>query len=304
MNRRNLDGWKTVAWNGISMQVPSQWEVSSLAKSYLQMEDGVGPVLELKWQQVRGVFSHQDHLKKLARHSRSVAGLSFRQISLPEEWRQALRHFEAKCFEWQGGEINGKGVVLYCPASQQASLLQFYQQRDLGDSEVHLTVLDSFRDPCEWEHAMVRWSLFGLKALIPKSLELVRYRFQPGHYQLEFKDGRGWVDLKRWGPADLLLRESDLLHWFEKSCKELDWCRFTGIREDNHQGRPALYGKSRGSESPAARLWARVSRKFPNVWIRIWHLSSRNQILGVVARSFEPLDEHLLEKICRSYDMA
>ena len=304
MNRRNLAGWKTVAWNGISMEVPSQWEVTSLAKSYLQMEDGVGPVLELKWQQVRGVFSHQYHLKKLARHSRSVAGLRFRQTSLPEEWRQVLRHFEAECFQWQGGEINGKGVVLYCPASQQASLLQFYQQRDLEDAEVHLGVLDSFRDPCEWKHDMVRWSLFGLKALMPKSLELVRYRFQPGHYQLEFKDGQGCVDLARWGPADLLLKESDLHHWFEKSCKELDWCKLTGIREDDYQGRPALYGKSRGSDSPAARLWARISRKLPNVWIRIWHLSSQNQILGVVARSLEPLDEHLLEKICRSYDMA
>ena len=304
MNRRNLDGWKTVAWNGISMQVPSQWEVNSLAKSYLQMDDGLGPVLELKWQQVRGVFSHQDHLKKLARHSRSVSGLSFQQTSLPEEWQQALRHFETKCFEWQGGETNGKGVVLYCPASQQASLLQFYQQRDLGGSEVHLGVLDSFRDQCECEQDMVRWSLFGLNALMPKSFELVRYRFVPGHYHLELKDGQECVDLKRWGPADLLLRESDLLHWFKKSCKELDWYRLTGIREDNYHGRPALYGKSRGSASPAARLWARISRKLPNVWIRIWHLSSQNQILGVVARSFESLDEYLLEKICGNYDMA
>ena len=43
-----------MAWNGISMRVPSQWEVSFLAKSYLQLDDGMGPVLELKWQQVKG----------------------------------------------------------------------------------------------------------------------------------------------------------------------------------------------------------------------------------------------------------
>ena len=302
MNGRNLDGWKTVAWNGISLRVPPQWEVSSLTKSYLQMDDGLGPVLELKWQQVRGVFSHQDHLKKLARHSKSVAGLRFQQTSLPEEWRQALRHFETKCFEWHGGGINGKGVVLYCPSSQQASLLQFYQQGDLVSPEVHLGVLDSFRDQCEQD--MVRWSLFGLSALVPKSFELVTYRFEPGRYQLEFKDRQQCVELKRWGPADLLLRDTDLLHWFEKSRRELDCCRLTGIREDNYQGRPALYGKSGGWDSPAARFWARISRRLPYVWIRIWHLSSQNQILGVVARSLKSLDEQLLEKICRNYDMA
>ena len=302
MNRRKLDGWKTVAWNGISMRVPSLWEVSFLAKSYLQLDDGMGPVLELKWQQVKGVFSHQDHLQKLARHSRSVTGLSFQQTSLPEEWRQALRHFETQCFEWQGGEIKGKGVVLYCPASQQASLLQFYQQRGVDGSEVHLGVLDSFRDHCE--QGMLRWSLFGLNALMPKSFELVRYRFEPGHYQLEFKDPQKCVDLNRWGPADLLLRKSDLRHWFEKRCNELGWCRVASIREQNYQGRPALHGKNRGSDTPAVRLWARISRKLPNVWVRIWHLSSQNQILGVAARGLKSLDEPLLEEICRNYDMA
>jgi hypothetical protein len=302
MNRRNLDSWKTVAWNGISMRVPSQWEVSSLAKSYLQLDDGMGPVIELKWQQVRGVFSHQDHLKKLARHSRSVPGLSFQETSLPEEWRQALRHFETQSFEWQGGEISGKGVILYCPESQQASLLQFYQPRGLGDSRVHLGVLDSFRDQCEED--MVRWSLFGISALTPKSFELVRYRFEPGHYQLEFKDGQECVDLNRWGPADLLLRRDDLGHWFEKRCKDLDWCRWATVREHTYRGKPALYGKSRGSDNLASRLWARITRKFPNVWIRIWQLSSQNQILGVAARSLKFLDEHLLEEICRNYDMA
>ena len=302
MDSRNLESWQTVAWNGISMRVPSQWEVSSLTKSYLQLDDGIGPVLELKWQQVKGVFSHQNHLKKLARHSRSVPELNFQQTSLPEEWRQALRHFDTQYFEWQGGEVNGRGVVLYCPASKQASLLQFYQQQGFKGSEVQLGVLDSFRDQCGQD--MVRWSLFGLSALMPKSFELIRYRFEPGRYQLEFKGHQERLELNRWGPADLLMKKSDLRHWFEKRCKELDWCRSAGILESNYDGRPALYGKSRGSNSLPVRLWARISRKLPQVWLRIWHLSSRNQILGVAARGLKPLDEYLLEEICRNYDMA
>jgi hypothetical protein len=151
---------------------------------------------------------------------------------------------------------------------------------------------------------MVRWSLFGLNAFMPKSFNLVRYRFEPGHYQLEFKGRQKFVNLNRWGPADLLLGKSDLRHWFDKRCKELDWCRLANIREQNYQGRPALYGKSRCSDNLAVELWARIFRKLPHVWIRIWHLSSQNQILGVAVRSLKSSDEYLLEEICRNYDMA
>ena len=46
MDSGQLESWKTVAWNGLSLRVPPQWEVSTLATSYLQLDDEVGPVLE------------------------------------------------------------------------------------------------------------------------------------------------------------------------------------------------------------------------------------------------------------------
>ena len=302
MGNPKAEKWKLVAWNGVSLRVPPQWEISSLATSYLQLEDGLGPVLEFKWQKVKGRFSHQNHLKKLAQHSRSKAGVNFRQTSLSEKWRQALDHFEVQAFEWQGAEIGGKGVVLYCPASQQASLLQFYHKRDRDDSMVQLEVLNSFRDSCKED--MVKWSLFGLQAFVPKQFELVRYGFQPGHYQLEFQGPRERIYLNRWGPADLLLRDGNLRHWFEERCREFGWGDLASIGEHSYHGKPALSGKSRDTNSMALRIWARIVRKLPNLWIRIWHLSSQNQILGVTARSLIPMDENLLEEICRNYDMA
>ncbi len=293
--------WKLVAWNGVSLRVPPQWEVSSLATSYLQLDDGMGPVLELKWQQLKGFFSHKAHLKKLARLSRSAAGLHFRETPLPKIWRQALPNFEVQSFVWKGPEISGKGAILYCSACQRATLLQFYQKRGRDESLIPMQVLQSFKD--HGEDSRVIWALFGMHALLPERFALVHHRFHPGHYQLEFRCRREQLYLSRWGPADVLLTDGDLLDWFEKGCKEFRWCDAAWLKKHTYDDNLALHGQSQRSDTIALRLWARVTRKLPHFWLRIWHLSGYNQILGVGARGLKPLDKAMLEEMCSNYEM-
>jgi len=302
MNSRSSDSWKTVAWNGVSLRVPSNWEVSSLATSYVQLDDATMPVLELKWQSVKGHFSHKNYLKKLAQQSKTSPGLNFKEVPTPEQWQEALPSFTVRSFVWQTSQIGGEGVILYCPDCRTASLLQFYQKKGRDDSATQFEVLRSFQDHCE--DGIVTWSLFGLSALIPKRFELVDHRFQPGHYRLEFQCRMEHLYLNRWGPADLLIKEGGLLQWFEKSCRELHWCKSATIRQYTYKGCSALYGQSKGSNTTIKNLWARITRRQPNSWIRIWHLSSPNQILGVASLGLNPPDECVLEEICRNYDMA
>jgi hypothetical protein len=293
--------WKLVAWNGVSMRVPAQWEVGSLGVSYLQLEDQTGPVLELKWQQLNRFFSHKNHLKKLARLSNSAPGLDFEVIHLPEEWRQPLRSFETQSFKWQGRQVGGKGAILYCTYCGKASLLQFYQKEGRDDSLLSVKVLQTFRDHSD--DGMVVWALFGLRALMPEKFGLIGYRFQPGHYQLKYKWGREQITLSRWGPADVLLKDEDLLDWFGNSSGEFDRSSAPLLRKYSYNGNPAIQGQSRRLETAATRIWARIARQLPNVWVRVWHLSSHNQILGVVARGLTGLDKFTLEEICTNYEM-
>jgi hypothetical protein len=290
-----------VAWNGLSLRVPPQWEVSSLAVSYLQLDDEVGPVLELKWQQIKGVFSFKTHLKKLSQLSTSTPGVDFQKIPLPQDWQQALRNFEVQSFVWQSSEVSGKGAILYCSECQKAILLQFYQKQGRDDPSIPLEILHSFRDHSE--DGMVPWALFGLRALIPQRFALVRHRFHPGHYQLEFQHQKEHLFLIRWGPADLLLQDDDLLAWFHERGGELNWCHAADMRACKYHGKPALQGQSQVSIASASRLWARMTKKFPHIWVRVWHLASRNQILGVAARGLMPLNEQTLEEVCSNYEM-
>ena len=293
--------WKLLAWNGVSLRVPPHWEVNLLDRSYLQLDDGMGPVMEIKWQQLRGRFSHKAHLRKLANFSPIASNLDFQQRPLPEKWHRALRKFEAQSFEWHGAKISGEGAIIYCTTCRNAILIQFYQNTGRNDPLVPVGVLGSLRDHSE--DGRVEWAVFGLRALIPERFDLLHHRFHPGHYQLVFKGRRQRLHLSRWGPAGVLLEDGDLLGWFEKRCEDFSWCSASSLKKIDYGENPAIQGQSRWSDSFARRLWGGVTRKLPHVWVRIWHLSAHNQILGVGTRGLRPVDEPLLEEICRSYEM-
>ena len=295
------ESWKLLAWNGISLHVPRHWEVSSLATSYLQLDDGVGPVLELKWQRLKGAFSHQAQIKKLARLSKAMSVQSFRQQPTPERWRDALEDFEAQAFVWHGRKTGGEGTILYCASCRTATLLQFYRQASRDDPHIPAQVLGSLRDHSE--DGWVAWSLFGLRALMPQRFTLSRHRFQPGHYQLAFQCQQERLSLERWGPADIQLKRGDLRQWFEQSCRDSCWQNFSSLEGYNDNGKPVLCGQQRGSKTIGARLWARLSGRLSHIWFRIWHLPAQNQILGVRAEGPRALDESLLGEICSNYEM-
>jgi hypothetical protein len=278
--------WKLLAWNGIRLCVPPEWEVTSLASSYLLLDDSESPVLELKWRQVKGKFSHEANLRRLARSSSVASKLSLQKKSV---------------LSWQGSEIRGEGAIIYCPTCQTATFFQFYSKSGKIESVVPEQVLHSFRDHCEegWN----TWSLFGMNALVPKGFGVDSHHFHPGHYQLVFRRKSERLEFNRWGPADVLLKQGGLLQWYDERSRGNRHTVTSGLKADEYNGEPALTGQVEGPSSFIRRLWSQIVGKHSYNWIRIWHLRERNQILGVEASDSRKLDESLLEEICRNYEM-
>jgi hypothetical protein len=273
-----------------------------LDKFYVQLDDGMGPVMEMKWQQLKGTFSHETHLRRLAKFSSGASKLKVRQVPLSEKWQQALGKFEVLSFEWLGPKVGGEGAILYCRSCQKASLIQFYRRAGRDDPLVHVGVLNSLRDHSEDNR--VKWAMFGLRASMPERFALLRHRFRPGHYELVFQDRQERVYLSRWGPAGVLLEDGDLQNWFERRCRDFRWCRTPWFRKIEHGDNPTIQGQSQRRDRFGARLWARTTGKLPHFWFRIWHLQAHNQILGVGACGLRPVDGPWLEEICSSYEMA
>jgi hypothetical protein len=185
--------------------------VGKIGAHYLMLEEESGPVLEVKWGEVRGSFSHQDHLRRLAALHGKELGESVKQCPLPAAWEKALGKFEATGFSWHGKRVGGMGVLLYCSTCHNATLIQFYQKGSSQTEKIAQRLLTSFRD--HRQDNQVIWSLFDIRATIPEKFRLVRHRFEAGEFELAFASGGQKITLHRWGPASILLSGRDLVQF-------------------------------------------------------------------------------------------
>ncbi|MEE8431330.1 MAG: hypothetical protein V3S16_08780 [Candidatus Desulfatibia sp.] len=288
---------KEVAWNGIKFQAPVSWEVAKIGTCYLLLEEESQPVLEVKWGRVRGTFSHKTHLRRLTALHGKLPGKTVRECSLPSGWQKALESFEVAGFSWHGKSLGGLGVILYCPLCKNATLLQFYY-RDSGKSKnIYLSVLESFQDHGQDDQTV--WSIFDIRAVVPDKLKMIRYRLEPGQFELVFKSKHKKVTLFRWSPAAILLRNRDLVEFSKNMASSL---------RDNPQFVIEADGKAVEWEvSPSIsgwlRLFNRMQGKHPFKRLRVWHLEEKNRILGVKAEGKEPLDAPFFDRICDTYEI-
>ncbi len=287
--------WRQVAWNGLSFQAPRDWEPARIGARYLLLDDGAGPVMEVKWSPVRGKFSHAAQLKRLGAGRGRKGGAPPAPADLPPRWAAALEGFEARGFAWGSGGSAGRGAILFCPVCRQAAMVQFVD-RGLARGDA-ARILASYRDHegGDWR----TWSLFDIRARVPAGFELLRHRFGTGCFELAFGSRRQKLCLHRWAPARALLSQTDLAGFARQRIG------FPGGAPvlAPWRGRPALEWALAPSPAPGARWWSRFKAGTPYKWLRLWHLETENRILGVRAEGRRPFDPGLLEEVCTAYEV-
>jgi hypothetical protein len=295
-------GWKPLGWNGVRLNVPAHWEVSLLGALHLQLDNGSGPTLELKWRRLSRQFFPERHLKRLARQFRHTEGVEFREHAVPEEWRAALTSLTAKAFTWSDTHTRGEGVLLCCAICGTTTLLQFFYRLESPVSSVAARVLRSFRDHSD--NGMTTWRLFGLHAKVPQDLRLEEHRFSPGHYELRFAKGRRKLRLSRWGPADVILRGRDLRRWFLATQEGGRAAIRFNPREAEYRGGVALERETQFASGALSGLRALFSRGDCYGRLRVWHGAEENQIMAVEMMGGPRWpDQALFEEICGHYEV-
>lgn len=284
--------FKTAAWNGIFLNIPRSWEAGVVDTHYLVFEKNAKPVMEIKWQRVKGRFSAKSHLKRLA-------GLHGRRKKIIRPWQphaswlDALNGFKVDGFQWQGQDDAGRGVILWCPHCRTASLIQFLGAGNDVEASAKPEILAGFGD--HREDDQILWSLFDIRIVIPKSFVMREFAFQPGCYRFTFEKGGISLILFRWAPAAALLTGQRLAD-FAAGVLKKDPRDFNEI---SFNGYPAIAWKSRHG---FFRRWHRF-RSTPGFFQgRVWHIESHNRILGVHMLAKKPLEDSLLDKICGSYE--
>lgn len=283
--------WREIAWNGVRLSAPAAWEAAEIGPRYLLLADQGEPAMEIKWERVKGGFSHRTTLRRL----RSRYGNTVHECPIPDEWKRPLGGFTATGFSWQAENRGGSGAILYCPACGHATLIQFFRNFSTPGNMTSLRVLASFQDHSLDDH--MRWSIFDIRARIPAEFRLVRYRFEAGRFEMHFGSKGKQVELYRWGPASVLLGHGDLFAFAAKMIRiqsgewrPLTWAGHTAVQWE----KPASVG-----------LWIRCRERVmgkPHFqWFRLWHLLEENRLFGVSAKGDKPFQVESLDRICAEY---
>jgi hypothetical protein len=290
-----LNQWKEIAWCGVRFKIPADWQPGEIGLRYLLIESRSGPAMEIKWAPVKGKFSHQTHLKRLASLQKKQVKKSIRAEPLSAEWEAALSDFDASEFSWESESTCGRGVILYCTSCRNASLIQFFYKNLSSNNSMATNVLNSFHDHRSDDQML--WSAYDIRALMPKTFELKHHRFEAGRYVLDFACRGQHIILYRWAPASILLGKQDLVQ-FARSVADFS-------TTEPVAGKMNGWDTVEWSVSPASdwRRWlSRFSAKASYYWMGIWHLEAKNRILGVRAEGKKPLDTELLDGICSHYE--
>lgn len=286
--------WRQFAWNGIRFETPAQWEVVQIGIRHLILENEIGPVMEVKWGAVKGAFSHRTHLKRLASLQSRRNQISVAEWILPPPWEAALADFEAGGFLWQSPAASGRGAILFCPVCRTATLIQFFGDSSVKREKVFLSVLKSFCDHSR--DGWLPWSLFDIRATLPQSLQLEKFRFEAGKFELVFTAGRQHIYLHRWAPAEALLAGRDLIS-FAGSIPEFARGVPLPITVDNCEATEW--------EIKPGNHWLQKLGRFKITssffFFRLWYLEEQNRILGVRAESKHPIDLELVRQIYEHY---
>lgn len=286
--------WKQIAWNGISMTVPQSWEVEKIGNQYLFLEENTRPVMELKWRQIKGKFSHSKQLKRLAGLYNKGLTQKINACPLPRGWRQALSDFDASGFNWHNNDVYGQGVTIFCPACRTATLIQFYRYGASGDDGAVEKILASFGDHCEDDR--IFWSIFDIRAVIPAGYKLEHYRFDAGRFLLAFAKKNGTINLYRWGPAAALLEGGDLLQFARDMQIVPETAELSAAGDTRVEGTVVL---------PSGKWAAVFNRLRPGRSVQVfrcWHLKGKNRILGVCMTGKQTVDAELFKSICTAYE--
>lgn len=298
-----------IAWNGIGLAVPDTWEPAGLERDSLLLESGDRPVCELKWNVVRGTFSFDKHLKRLAKGHKGVEVRGVAPEETPDLWSEAVRELErtglrAQSFMWRSPHL-GIGVALHNPGTGLASLVQFFITAE-PDEDQAARVLASFRDHTGGK--TIPWSLFGLAGRVPAGFRLETFSFKPGRHTVRYwlprsprrqerlPEGKGpgiHLTFERIVPARVLLKGTDLPSWTHDTLEVPP----KGLVPEVSDGVVAWAGVARTS------LLRKLLRRERHARGRVWTTERGNAILAVIAEGTMPLDEATFDGMVRDYGL-
>jgi hypothetical protein len=283
---------KERGWNGICLRIPENWETGKIARQYLLFEKNACPVMDIRWEKVKGKFSIQKQFLALKKKG------CIRECPMPEAWKEGLAVFrsqngpcESLPFQWQGDRRKDRGMLFFLPDTRQLILLRFFCEKSERTENISSSILATLRSVPRNKPYL--WALFDIRFLLSADWQLGQYGFSPGEFRLFFTKKSQSLHFFRWGPADFLLRRGGLPEFIRSrfciSPEKLFSADIQGYKGMGWQQQRKKKG-----------IYLFFSKKYDTEQGFLWHIPAANRIMGIKSRNMPPGDGGM-EEICNNY---
>ena len=167
-----------VAWNGMHLSCPEEWDVRVGGHRNLIFEEDFQPQMQLRWDKASGksIFSHKNGLSVFKDTLGAV------MTEPPAPWRRLQQTFShVAIYQDEHGAVGG-GACL-CP---HCSTVLFFQLLN-NDPAVNSSAADCFASLCCHPDQKNLWRVQDFSLMTPPSFKLTSYTFGAGLTRLSFR---------------------------------------------------------------------------------------------------------------------
>ena len=233
---------RRIAWDGVSFQVPRNWELSGYAfrrgATRITLEDDYSLRLEAEWTRTRR-FPELETVKR--RYQKTALAFADHALtsstldSLPTGWTAFLYDMPE----------NRKLLVMLVVASAAGALvfLQLHFGPEDKETPRELATILS-QSLAVHQQGLVPWTVYDVDLELPAEFRLASTAFQAGKKEFLFQYGLRKLRLWQFSFADMILREQSKETWAANTlnaCKSIRGPHFSPGQEDG--GIPAKRSK-------------------------------------------------------------
>jgi hypothetical protein len=281
---------RLIAWNGVQLYIPADWEARVSGHRHLVFEKDFQPQLQIRWE--TPAQHSPGYLQKRSIHFAEQMGSILSDDEVPLKFRQLKNIFDRViCYRNENGMF--EGGILVCTDHHTLVLFQIFSPKPDILTEVHDCLSKiSCRDHTETQ---MLWRIQDFSLTLSDSFILKDYTFAAGLTRLSFFSSGLFLHTCKLGPADNRLQDQSLEKILIALADSSDLELITGENGESCEG-------YRTPSIPRQVLF-RLRREKPFILAKIWHDAVNNRLLAIVLSSNRPISPATADEICRQYEI-
>ncbi|MGB3209679.1 MAG: hypothetical protein WBB19_03145 [Desulforhopalus sp.] len=277
-----------IAWNGVSLHIPADWDARVSGQRHLVFEKDFDPQLQIRWEKSTRHSSRylQERLTQFAGEMGTIIPGS----DFPKALQKIKDSFNLiTCYQGKSGRVEG-GAFL-CDDNLTLVLFQLLLSDPVAvdDAGACLSTLS-----CAGSSETL-WCVQDFSLTLPDSFLLQDYTFAAGLTRISFYDAGLSLQTCKLGPADTRLGQQSLAELLITLTGTSDLVTVTG--EDGNA--------CEGHRKPSIlkQVVFRLRREKPFIRAKIWHDAESNRLLAIVLSSKRPISVTTIHDICSQYEI-